>query len=447
MDVIKQNPNLTLLPGDDINTVRRKAFVTLIIWEERININEFKSLFDITDRTLRSDLNSIKSINSKIVKVGDYYQFEFYDWRVLLNICIEHELYQRESFEISLSKTANAFCIDYDEMQREFANNQHFKFTPTRKGDNYHCRFIKDKKDRNNDKYNENCFFDLSFTDKKTNYSNLKIKAILNEFFQKEGEEEKVKSSEKEISQYLNKLTTNDNYITVLDWLKRKNLRTTEQTAIHSALEKVSSHLTTPSLNQFPTFFIWQIFKAIRDNTDLFAIFFSKRMSINNSVSDQAARLIQPHSLFFTESNWYVRAYEPDKFKDFRISRFALYEESFYKGKAEEPGGIDKDDLWNTEFSIQIIPSEKIEKNEKIFIWRDIDYTNIHYEIGEGDRYVPSLINDWQTTPKEYVVRESFVPYILNFLNVDICDENCKIELTPLCRSEVEKRKLFFPKK
>jgi hypothetical protein len=437
-----QSKNLSLMPWEDKNVVRRKALRTLMIWEERVNIKEFTELFGITEKTFRNDLDSLKSENSRIVAKKEFYQFSFYSWQDLFQYCIECELNDSKLLKISLKDASRTFRTSEDEMLQEFNNYKSpYKFSYIG-NDLYNCSYqdpCKHKLDKKTTRQKNE--LNLKFIDKKTNYTELKITAILKEFVQFNNEIEITESEL--INHYLESVTHNDDYLVVLDWLIRKNLRTPSDTAVHSALASVSKHLTTPSLDDLPIFFIWQIFKAIRNNTVLYAVFFSKRMSHASQNSDgETPRLILPHSLFYTESNWYLRGFE-DKFKDFRLTRFALHDELLYKEKDPDLEGISEDHLWNSDFTLQLIPNCELDYKEKVFTWRDINTAHIIYKYVDG-KLTPILQVDWESHPKEYIVRSSFVPYVLKFLKIERNDPKCRIQLTNKCYELAHNSKLFF---
>lgn len=437
-----QSKNLSLMPWEDKNQVRRKALRTLLIWEERVNIKEFTELFGITEKTFRNDLDSLKLESSKIVAKKEFYQFSFYRWQDLFEYCLECELNYSRTLKISLKEASRTFRTSEDQMLKEFNNYKSpYKFSYI--GNDYYICSYQDPSKQNSERkfVFPTSGLNLKFIDKKTNYTKLKITAILREFIQFD---EKIEVNENElINNYLKIITHNDDYLLVLEWLIKKNLRTPTDIGVHSALAAVSKHLTTPSLADLPIFFMWQIFKAIRNNTVLYAVFFSKRMSHSlESTEGESPRLILPHSLFYTESHWYLRGFE-DKFKDFRLTRFALHDELLYKERDPDLESISEDQQWNEDLILQLIPNISLEYKEKLFTWRDIDNSHIQYKYSENI-LTPFLLVDWETNPKEYLIRCSFVPYILKFLKIDINDPKGRIQLTNKCYEIVHKSKLFF---
>lgn len=140
--------------------------------------------------------------------------------------------------------------------------------------------------------------------------------------------------------------------------------------------------------------------------------------SMNPNRPDPVWRGISPHALASDGFRWHVRAYchIDRKFKDFLLSRCLDFRKA---GKAK--AAAKDDQMWNTIFTVQLMPNPELSKSQQDIIAFDYAMDNLVINIP---------------------IRKSFLYYFKKRLRLDIADRGERPEEAPVVianRSEFEK--------
>lgn len=123
---------------------------------------------------------------------------------------------------------------------------------------------------------------------------------------------------------------------------------------------------------------------------------------ISMSSAAEEGRIIVPHTLVCTPLRWHVRAYceKHGEFRDFVLSRF--------RGKPEilqeSPFTSAKDELWNTEVTVQIKPDSRLTFAQQDIIARDFDMKENRLEMKTRAPLVEYLLRAFNIDPRKQEV-------------------------------------------
>src|SRR5690606_36560788 len=139
-------------------------------------------------------------------------------------------------------------------------------------------------------------------------------------------------------------------------------------------------------------------------------------ISMKSAIEDE--RIIVPHTLVCTPMRWHVRAYceKHRDYRDFVLSRFRgvpeIMDTSDYT--------VARDELWNTEITIQIMPDGRLGAAQQEIIARDFGMTDGRLNVKTRAPLVEYMLRVFNIDPRKLeMVPEAQQIVVANYKEIE----------------------------